>query len=290
MDTIKEVGESGLSMLFAAKMSGGDSAASEAHTKLDEERARLEAALGVAIETLEGSTQGTKELSKTAEVIQKQMRGIPLDATTVQYLESIPGDNYQVYAQEILATGKTFVGLLGDIMTKTAKPTPETIKPFVDSIGKSYAAMSTSAQKASSMTTDPAVRQNLLDAARELGGMSLKMIDSLKAALISASGNDNGQIDPAARQKVGNSTREMSQGVNKMLSVAKEGSKGIVVCEQAIESIADIVVDLESQIMFAQANQLDPIDSKDSFANYKDPLQALAKDFVDQVCLLMIFF
>lgn len=58
-----------------------------------------------------------------------------------------------------------------------------------------------SVKNAALRSAEPEIKQNLLDAARDIGSKTTRLIDGLKQ-IMAASSNDNGKKDSAARQKV----------------------------------------------------------------------------------------
>ncbi len=281
LETVKEVGHSAVMFLLSAKECAGSNDNSTLFEKLQDDRRKLEGAVNIVIEKLEGSTKGTKDMNKIVDVIHKRMNEIPVDAKTVKYLDGVPGDNYLVYCQTINDSGKAFITLISDIVGKSAKPSNEVLMPLAKEVSKSFVGIASNLQKAASMTKDRKICQDLLNAARDLGGISLKLVEALKSALAVAASQPDNPLDAVSRQKISNTSRELSQAVTKAMSASKEGARGIVICEKVLSQIADFVADIESQLIFAQSGQLDSKDAKETFSKYRDVLQTLAKNLVE---------
>ena len=283
LDGIKTIADNILNFLNATKEAAVDPSATQ---NLDSARSKLEKAMAGVIGRLEGSAEGTQELNRIIEDVSNALRNVNIadEQNLKGSLNNLAqeGASYPALVSEINKRGKKMAELVGEIVSKSGKPTSEAIAPLAEQLGKFYQILSEVSGKAGVLINEADARVNLQDAARELGGGTMKLIESMKASLISANSNPNGTVDNVFRQKLNNAAREVSQSLSKLMTVAKEGSKGMVACEQAIAQCGDISSDLESTMIFAQAGQLDPLDSKESFAAHKDNIEKYARDLVEQ--------
>lgn len=65
---------------------------------------------------------------------------------------------------------------------------------------------------------------------------------------------------PITNNKLSESFKNITQSVTKLLTSAKKGAVGEMLCDEAIENISRTVADLDAASIFAAAGQLD-IDS-----------------------------
>jgi talin len=274
LEGVKRIADDTLTFLYAAKDAGGDAKNAESHAKIDSTMNLLTASLNKMALKLEGSTKGSAEISKVSSNIQDTLRSISENRPS-----SAANDSYQQYATQLFSNGKNLVDIVGDVITKSVKPDKDVLLPVIEQIGKVYNLIVKNAVNGSNCVTDPRVKQSLLDVSRELGGSTLKLVDAVKSALISASSGD-GVVDPNSKQKLTNASKEVTQNVSKLMAVSKEGSKSLTACENVVELISDALADLESHIIFAQAGQLDSND-KEKFDAYQEELQSLARELVE---------
>ncbi|RKO94095.1 talin 1 [Blyttiomyces helicus] len=269
LELVKQLGDSVLAFVYAAKASGGNPKNTAGGNKADEEKTKVRTIVGKLVSTLEGSRDDSGEFGKAVEKIENVVSGLESRVPDVA-----PGA-YQIYGSEIDAIGKKVVEVIGEVISKAK--TPAQFRTLAVQIGDLYDNMGTIGGNAVASTSDVKVKQGLQDALRELGGSSIKLIEAMRMA------SGKSAADNVSRLKLSQSAREVSSSVANVMNAAKDGSKGLAMCQEAIGSVNDTISDLESTIIFAQAGQLDPMDSKDNFARHKDSLLAAAKQLTELV-------
>ncbi|KAJ3091552.1 Talin-1, partial [Quaeritorhiza haematococci] len=269
LNDAKEAGESLVQFLYTAKNVGGNGKFLEGHKQLDLGKTKVRNTLGKLVTTLEGAAMDSGEFAKAADKIEALL-------TNLDSRPPVPlNQPYQVWANEIDTVGKQVVEVVGDVIAKAK--TPEQYRTLAGRVGELYETMVSVGVTASSLAEDAKVKASLHDALRELGASGIKFIEAMR----NASGKSS--ADQASRTRLGQAAREISMSVANIMNVAKEGSKGLLICQQAVANINDLVTDLESAIIFAQAGQLDPLDHKESFTRHKDQLLSAAKSLTEQV-------
>ncbi|KAJ3096387.1 Talin-1 [Phlyctochytrium planicorne] len=240
------------------------------------ERATVRSAVNKLVTTIEGSRDDSGEFSKAVEKIEG------LIATLEARVPARASQTYQVSAADLQAYGKTIVERVGDVITKAK--TPEKFREFSGKICDLYESLLGATCTAIAGTEDGKVKQSLRDAIRQVGASTIRLVEAMRLASAKSA------ADHASRLKLGQAGREVSSNISSLIVASNEGSRGILVCQESISGINDIVSDVESTFIFAQAGNLDPIDSKDSFSRHKDnllnatkTLTELAKGFISAV-------
>ncbi|KAI3637909.1 hypothetical protein MIR68_004558 [Amoeboaphelidium protococcarum] len=282
LDGVKSVGESSLYYLTACKEAGGDTSATQAHQKLEQSKIQLDKDIAAVIGDLEGSAEGTQEVSEITSAIQNQLNSIA-EVENRYNANQLAGQGwtFPLVVQEIAKQGKQLVDLTADIIGKSVKPNPETVIGLTGQLQQSFDGILMGVSMASSLNQDSKVKGNIMDAARMLGNGTVKLAESLKVALIASKSSANGTVDNMTRQKIANAAKELSSAVAKLILASKEGSRGLMACEQVLQQISDLITDLESSIIFAEAGQLDPTNKQEVYAMYKDDLEKYARDLVE---------
>ncbi|KAJ3220116.1 Talin-1 [Dinochytrium kinnereticum] len=256
------------SFMLAVKQYTGNPTEAMAGTVAGE-RAIVRSAVNKLVSTIEGSRDDSGEFSKAVEKIEG------LIATLEARVPVKASQSYQVSAGDLQSFGKTIVERVGDVITKAK--TPEKFREYGGKICDLYESLLGVTCTAVAGTDDAKVKQGLFDAVRQLGGSTIRLIEAMRLASAKSA------ADHASRLKLGQAGREVSSNVSNLIIASKEGSRGIIICQETISNINDTVADIESTYIFAQAGNLDPIDSKDSFSRHKDNLLNATKTLTELV-------
>jgi len=186
--------------------------------------------------------------------------------------------DYQIYANEVMQASKDLADTVGEVMGKSKSP--EDLGDLAQQVSSKYKKLVKSARGAAANANDEDVRQGVLDSVRALGSSNVRLVDMMKQA----AGNPN---DPSNRQKLGGGVRDITTNVAKVVGAIKEGSKGLQICMNCIEAIDEVIGELETALVFAQAGQLDPIEKSDNFNNYKESILLSTKDLTSDVKALV---
>jgi talin len=270
LDDLKSSSDCLLEFLFAIK--GGLAGTKNVnHPKaLENGEKALRDSLGKLTGAVEGSSviAGGGELALAIEKIES-LQNIKLGKRPA---ERRP---YPYYADKVEESGKALVELVGEILskTKTAQQYKEKGKKLADFCQNIHGCV----QLANIATDDVKIKYNLDTSFRELLVTSVRLVEAMHGA----SGKSN--ADQASRQKLTQAARQVSVNVSELISAAKEGTKGLLICQESIANVNDVISDLESCIIFAQAGQLDPVNPSENFGRNKDGMMNSAKAFVEQV-------
>eukprot|EP00842_Homolaphlyctis_polyrhiza_P001624 jgi/Hompol1/2462/HPOL_006008-RA len=126
-------------------------------------------------------------------------------------------------------------------------------------------------------TDDQSLKKLLHDHAREIGGTTLKVIESLRPGCAKPT------PDAATKLKVSQAVRDLSVQIVDMNAIASQGCSGIRACDDTVTEMDSIVIEYETSGIFAQAKQLDPIDPSITFAQQKDEILAKVQALTDKV-------
>jgi len=267
LEKSKNLGETLMDMLYSAKAAGGNPDAGAQYDKVLEGRHKVDEATKDLMATLEGTGNETGAMNSVINDLESAIDDLGGNV--------VPEDgNYQIYANEVLQASKELADSVGDVMAKSKSP--EDLGELAKQIGEKYKKLVKSARGAAANANDEDTRQGVLDSVRALGGSNIRLVDSMKQA----AGNPN---DPSNRQKLGGGVRDVTTNVAKVVGAIKEGSKGLQICMNCIEAIDEVIGDLETALVFAQAGQLDPIDKHDTFGNYKENILLGTKNLTSDI-------
>lgn len=267
LQDIKDINEMLLSFLYSCKDSGGDPSNTEAHERIDADYDALSKSVKDFITSLEGSSADDEEYSKNIKKIEDQLANLSNHDT------GEINEQYHIYASNVDDKGKEMLGKLQEILSGNDTTSDET-KALATSLADIYETIVENGKNAISTTTEENLKQAIEDDLRELGGSIIKTIEAMKINRAN-NGNQNTKL------RLNIAAKEVINNTSNLMKDAKEGSRGLTVCQTAIESIAEVATDLEATIIFANAGQLDPINSKDNFSLHREDLLREAKLLTD---------
>ncbi|TPX50472.1 hypothetical protein SeLEV6574_g00877 [Synchytrium endobioticum] len=265
LETAKDVGDSMIAFLAAAKANGGNAMDASKQRQVDDARATLQANFKKIITLVEGAGEATAEFTQAFDRIEAAVKNIKAKTPTRVT------DTYQVYAIEVDSQGRQLLAAVGEAITKAK--TKEHFASLATRVSTQFEKMLQSSCSAIAASDDSAVKESITDAVRDLGGALIRLLD---ASRLACRGTDN-----VNRTKLSSSARETAASTSKLLTAVKEGSKGLLACEHAKGCIATLIGDLETAGIFAQAGQLDPMDLRDNFGYHKDGILTNARQLIE---------
>jgi talin len=233
------------------------------------ERSSVRSAVSKLVETIDGSRDNSGEFEKAIEKI---------ESLVGTFESKMPGQvtkPYEILSAEIDTLGKSFVEKVGDLLTKAR--TADKFKEYAGIVSNLFETVVITSCSAATVTKEAKVKSALLDGVRQLGGSTIRLLEVMRVASVKSA------ADHVSRLKLGQAGRDVSSNISNLMAAAKEGSKGITVCQDAVENINSIVSDLDSLLVFAQAGHLDPVDARDVFSKHKDSLLTAAKTLTETV-------
>ncbi|KAJ3396785.1 Talin-1 [Lobulomyces angularis] len=269
LDGIKEVSDNILEFLYIVNGSlSSTSKENDNQQKIETGKNKIKNSLSKLSTILEGVSADASELGKVIDKIESI-------SASVMATDQLPKLPYQHYALQIEIVGKQVVDTVGDILTKTK--TTEQYKINGKKLVELIELLNKDVQFAKITVEDSTIKEGVVNSFTELCVTLIRMVEAMRLA----SGKSN--ADQNSRAKLSQAARDVSMTVSSMITSVKAGSKGLLVCQDAISSINDIISELEGIFIFAQAGQLDPLDPKDSFNKNKDGMMVAAKALTEQV-------
>ncbi|KAI9333340.1 hypothetical protein DFJ73DRAFT_50493 [Zopfochytrium polystomum] len=231
---------------------------------VDSERENVRQAVSRLLTAVDGPTDEAGFFSKATERVE-------LRISTLNYqIPAKPNHSYQVLMEEIGTLTKQFAALVGDVVSKSESP--DRLEDAARKLSESFEGLCDVSCEAISGTNEDITRIAIMDAVRQLGGATIRLIDGIRFAC------GSGEQQVFVRLKLAQAGRDVSSGLSALILSVKEGARGVRLCERAVTQISDVILDFESSYIFAQSGNLDPIDPRDSFSNHKDGLLTATKD------------
>lgn len=281
LDDMKEVGENAIVFLQACRVAGGGQQTHEVHGEMDKSRDRLQTSIGRLQTTFEGAVEAASEYNKIVKEMEQSLYGLDLgnEGEGGSGKENWKGDvrMFPHHVEQVCETASRHGDAVADILTKKSELPPEKMAGVA---GSTYREVVEAVRSAVSSCADEKVRNGMLEAMRTLGGADVKLVDSMKMV--------QGRTDATSRQKISAAVREVSMATTRLITAAREGTKGAKQCEEAAELIGVSSADLETSLIFAQAGQLDPTDIRETFGKYKEALLSATKELVNTTKMLVV--
>ncbi|KAI9331954.1 hypothetical protein BDR26DRAFT_1010745 [Obelidium mucronatum] len=268
-------------MITVKKQSGSTTSwndpKSTASDLIEKERASIRLQVTKLISSIEGSHDKSGEYAKAAEKIEKIVNALLAGSsnTLVPAHQDQSKLNYQQASAELETVGKQLVEKVGDVLTKVKSA--EKFREYAMKIADNYDNLAMVAGVACNEANDAKIKDGLYAEVRQLGGVALRLIETMNLA------STKSAADHVSRLKLAQAGRDVSNSVSSLLNASKEGTRAILACEEGLLAVTDVIADLESTLIFAQAGNLDPTDTKDNFSKHKDGLLTSAKVLTEAV-------
>jgi len=179
---------------------------------------------------------GQKELDEAIEAIQNA--SVELDAAALNaaigLLENTApaGSSLQKAQEDLVETAKELANGVKDVVT-SAKASPEKLGLAAKATGTTVPKLATIAKQCAGLTTDNAVQQEQLAAAKALTDCLLELMTAAK----------NGNMNELSTQ-----AKNASQAIGAIISPIKPGVMGSKECDDAMANIRDALGDLSKPI------------------------------------------
>ncbi|TPX31993.1 hypothetical protein SmJEL517_g04801 [Synchytrium microbalum] len=265
LEAAKDVGDLMLAFLHAAKANGGNSLDIGKQQQVDAQRELFQASIKKVTAFVEGTGEETAEFTAAADHIEAGLKN---------FKSKIParvGETYQAYATQVDTQGKQLLEAIGEAISKAK--TREQFAALANRVSTVFDDIILSSGCAIAASDDPSIKQSITEAVRDLGGALMRLLD---ASRLASRGTDN-----VNRSKLSSAARETASSTSNLLNAVREGSKGIIACENANSNLSSLIGDMETTTIFAQAGQLDPMDSKDNFGRHKDAILTNARQLIE---------
>ena len=276
------------SMLLSIKLYASDSN-DLASFQIETDKNAIRDAAGAIINSVQGISESKTEFEQASQLIESLLLNVdnlrsPTGEFPADEGEDTEKKSYQVLVHEIDQIGKQMVNCMSSVITKDVTENVLQYGPTSIKLSELYSDLNDRAGDALATADNEELKNNLQLLLREIGGSTIKVIEVLKQG---SSLSQNGTIDASARLQISQSVRELSTKLGGFISVAKEGSQGVVSAQKASAEIDIIISDFESMLIFASAKQLDPPPGFPHYSTFKDALIRAASDLTDAVSPLI---
>eukprot|EP00051_Salpingoeca_urceolata_P011463 m.142076 g.142076 ORF g.142076 m.142076 type:complete len:2525 (-) comp17132_c0_seq1:108-7682(-) len=265
IEQAKTVAESALQLVYAARDSGGNAKAVQAHGAVLEAASDMKDAVRDVLDT-------TSTLAAEAGIVTGLLSRIADSAGSIQTRPD-SGENvtFVEFQQNMVPCTKQVSKCAQDIMVK-AFAAPSELGGLSQKITKAFAELATLARGAVAAAEDEALARAIHETVVDLGDACSDMVQG--GSIVQANPDD-----AVAKKELSNACRAVMENVNYVLSALQSGSKGTQACINAAEAVESAVVDLETTSMFAAAGSLNA-DIAERFVDHRDAILDGAKALV----------
>ncbi|XP_050359192.1 talin-1 isoform X1 [Nymphalis io] len=264
-------------LVHAAKQSAGNPRATAAHGELDAQGGLARAALGeLAAHVRELSTQR----GAVGPLLDAVARAV---ARLTEHRMSLIGsydetDSFVDYQTRMVGAAKDIARLATDMTAKSATEPSKLVEVGNEMCGK-YEKLAADSVGASATTPNADIANRIRVSAVELG--------EAVSELVRAGGRCRLSAAPPQRRAVADAARAVNEKAVAVLSALQAGSRGTQACIDAAATIATILGDLDTTILFASAGTLQSDKEGDTFSNHRENILKTAKTLVEDTKTLV---
>ncbi|CAH0716781.1 unnamed protein product, partial [Brenthis ino] len=187
-------------------------------------------------------------------------------------------DSFVDYQTRMVGTAKDIARLATDMTAKSATEPSKLVEVGNEMCGK-YEQLAADSVGASATTPNPDIANRIRVCAVELG--------EAVSALVAAGGACRHAAAPRQQRAVADAARAVGEKVVGVLSALQAGSRGTQACIDAAATIATILGDLDTTILFASAGTLQSDIEGDTFSNHRENILKTAKTLVEDTKTLV---
>ncbi|XP_070498321.1 talin-2 isoform X3 [Chironomus tepperi] len=274
IDQAKSIVESSIQLVQVAKEAGGNPRAAHLHQELDE--------------CVESTREAILELNATVErlstengvvtgLIEQISRSISRITDKRQsFLGTSLNDTYVDYQTRMVQSAKEIARHANEISAKAAFD-PTKLAPLCVEMTRHYTQLAQDSVGASSLTTSPDVSIRIKNTVQDLGRSVTHLIQSTTGVR---------KDDASSLHETQKGARDVSEKVSQVLAAIQAGSRGTQACINASSTVAAIIGDLDTTIMFAAAGTLHS-DGEGHFADHREHILKTAKALVEDTKVLV---
>ncbi|XP_064075634.1 talin-1 isoform X10 [Vanessa tameamea] len=264
-------------LVHAAKQSAGNPRAVSAHGELDAQGGLARAALGEL-------TAHVRELSTQRGAVGPLLEAVARAvARLTEHRMSLIGsydetDSFVDYQTRMVGAAKDIARLATDMTAKSATEPSKLVEVGNEMCGK-YEKLAADSVGASATTPNADIANRIRVSAVELG--------EAVSELVRAGGRCRLSAAPPQRRAVADAARAVNEKAVAVLSALQAGSRGTQACIDAAATIATILGDLDTTILFASAGTLQSDKEGDTFSNHRENILKTAKTLVEDTKTLV---
>ncbi|KAL7051692.1 hypothetical protein ACKWTF_004575 [Chironomus riparius] len=274
IDQAKSIVESSIQLVQVAKEAGGNPRAAHLHQELDE---CVESTREAIIELNATVERLSTENGVVTGLIEQISRSISRITDKRQsFLGTSLNDTYVDYQTRMVQSAKEIARHANEINAKAAFD-PTKLAPLCVEMTRHYTQLAQDSVGASSLTTSPDISIRIKNTVQDLGRSVTHLIQSTTGVR---------KDDASSLNETQKGSRDVSEKVSQVLAAIQAGSRGTQACINASSTVAAIIGDLDTTIMFAAAGTLHS-EGEGHFADHREHILKTAKALVEDTKVLV---
>ncbi|XP_026736418.1 talin-1 isoform X5 [Trichoplusia ni] len=264
-------------LLLDAKAAAGNPRATQCHSKVDAQSAACRSALGELCGCVRELAAARGAVGPLLDTMQRAI------ARLTEHRMSLIGsydetDSFVDYQTRMVGAAKEISRLATDMTAKSATDASRLVQ-LGNEMCQKYESLAQDSVGASATTPNSDVANRIRVAVIELG-------ESV-SELIKAGGHCRLSAIPQNQHAVADSAKVVNEKVVSILSALQAGSRGTQACIDAAATIAAIIGDLDTTILFASAGTLHSEKENETFSDHRENILKTAKTLVEDTKTLV---
>ncbi|CAG9134195.1 unnamed protein product [Plutella xylostella] len=271
LDATRTVLEAAAALVQAAGDAAGNPRATSIHPEVDSSVALCRRALSEL-------SSAARELSAARGAVRPLLDAVARSQQALTtHRMSLLGSfdetaSYVDYQTRMAATAKDIARLANDMTAKSATDASRLVQLGND-VCQKYCQLAADSGGASATTPHADLAASIRSAVLELGEQVSDIIKAGGTCRMSATADN--------QRAVADSAKRVNEKVMSVLSALQQGSRGTQACIDAAATVAAIIGDLDTTIMFASAGTLQSDNEADSFSQHREAVLKTAKTLVE---------
>lgn len=274
IEQAKSVVESHIQLIQVAKDAGGNPRASHLHNDLDECVESCREAILELNATVERLSTENGVVTGLIEQISRSMSRITDKRASL--MGTNLNDTYVDYQTRMVQSCKEIATYSNEINSK-APYDPTKLAPLAVEMTRHYTQLAQDSIGASSLSTSPDISIRIKNTVQDLGRSITNLIQATAGCR---------KDDQRSLQDISKGSRDVSEKVSQVLAALQAGSRGTQACINAASTVAAIIGDLDTTIMFAAAGTLHS-DGEGQFSDHREYILKTAKALVEDTKVLV---
>ncbi|CAH0404281.1 unnamed protein product [Chilo suppressalis] len=268
--------EASYALITAVRQSGGNPRAVSAHGEVEGQISLTRAALTELVTHIRELSAVNGAVGPLLESLARA--GARLTDNRMSLIGSYDEtDSFVDYQARMIVAAKEIAKLATDMTAKAATDTSRVL-PLAGEMCSAYERLARDSVGAAATTPNTDVANSIRSGVAELG-------DSM-SGLVNAAAACQGPSLPH-QESVASHAKDVSEKVIAVLSALQAGSRGTQACIDAAATIAAIIGDLDTTILFASAGTLHSDKETDAFSDHRESILKTAKTLVEDTKTLV---
>lgn len=259
LDQAKNVAECALQLVYASKESGGNGKAGDAHQEVDEAADATKQALKDLLSLVESIATEAGVVTGLVESITTAMNRTE-DPAMAKAATS--GDDFVEYQTRMVSASKEIARLAQDMIGKAATD-PSQMGNLGAAVSHQYNSLAADSFGAMRQANNSDVAFRLRSSIHELGQACIDLVKA--GGTVQASPGDSYN-----QRELAEAARQTGEKASHVLAALQAGSRGTQACIDANSTVAGIIGDLDTTIMFASAGTLSAEGEGENFSDHRD--------------------